>query len=212
MTSPAQEPPVGKERLTREARRNLILDAATDVFGRQGFEATRMDDVAKAAGVAKGLVYKHFTSKDALFEALVDRQGRAYAEQLRGALSASDVAGQPYDALRRGLALWLQTVGDDRAAFNVTDPGVHDAYHSLREHMRAVIAESITAAEPRVEPPYDRLLAALIQGAAENLGVVWREHADQIDEQVALEMLARFCWGGLMDLVTLVTGAEPATP
>ena len=203
---------MGKERLSREARRNLILDAATEVFGRQGFEATRMDDVAKAAGVAKGLVYKHFSSKDALFEALVDRQGRGYAEQLRGALSASDVAGQPYEALRRGLALWLQNVGDERAAFNVTDPGVHDAYHSLREHMRSVIAESITAAEPRVAAPYDRLLAALIQGAAENLGVVWREYAEQVDQQVALEMLAGFCWGGLMQLLMLVTGSEPAAP
>jgi AcrR family transcriptional regulator len=203
---------VANERLSREARRNLILDAATEVFGRQGFEATRMDDVAKAAGVAKGLVYKHFSSKDALFEALVDRQGRDYAEQLRGALSTTDLAGQPYDALRRGLALWLRKVGDEQATFNVTDPGVHDAYHSLREHMRTVIAESITAAEPRVEPPYDRLLAALIQGAAENLGVVWREHAEQVDQQVALEMLAGFCWGGLMQLLTLVTGDEPAAP
>ena len=94
---------VGKERLSREARRNLILDAATEVFGRQGFEATRMDDVAKAAGVAKGLVYKHFPSKDALFEALVDRQGRVWAAQLRGALSTSDLSGDPFEAMRRGL-------------------------------------------------------------------------------------------------------------
>jgi AcrR family transcriptional regulator len=203
---------VGKERLSREARRNLILDAATEVFGRQGFEATRMDDVAKAAGVAKGLVYKHFPSKDALFEALVDRQGREYAEQLRGALRTSDVAGQPYDALRRGLALWLQNVGDERATFNVTDPGVHDAYDTLRDHMRDVIAEAIVAAEPRVLPPYDRMLAALIQGAAENLGLVWRDSAEPIDQQIALEMLAGFCWGGLMHLLTLVTGGELATP
>src|SRR2546423_14589038 len=113
---------MAKERLSREARRNAILDGAAEVFGAKGFEATRMDDVAKAAGVAKGLVYKHFSSKDALFEALVDRQGRDYAEQLRGALSTTDLAGQPYEALRRGLALWLRNVGDDQATFNVTDP------------------------------------------------------------------------------------------
>lgn len=203
---------MGKERLTREARRNLILDAATDVFGRQGFEATRMDDVAKAAGVAKGLVYKHFPSKDALFEALVDRQGRVWAAQLRGALTASNVAEEPFEAMRRGLRLWLQNVGDQQAAFNLTDPGVHDAYHTLREYMRDVIAESIRSAEPLVEEPYDRLLAALIQGAAENMGVVWREHAGEVGVDVALEMLAGFCWGGLAYLRNVVTGGEPATP
>jgi AcrR family transcriptional regulator len=191
-----------KERLSREARRNLILDVATEVFGRLGYEATRMDDVAKAAGIAKGLLYKHFPSKDALFEALVDRQGRGYAAELRGALRASDVAGDPFEALRRGLALWLRTTGEERAAFIFSDPGAHDAYDTLRERMREVIAESIRMAEPTVEEPYARLLAALIQGAAENLGLAWRAQPGPVTEDEALGMLAGFCWGGLMLLQT----------
>src|SRR2546423_15506767 len=112
---------MAKERLSREARRNAILDGAAEVFGAKGFEATRMDDVAKAAGIAKGLLYKHFDSKDALFEALVDRQGREYAAELRGALRAADVASKPFDAMRSGLSLWLRTVDDDRATFNFSD-------------------------------------------------------------------------------------------
>ena len=80
------------ERMSREERRNAILDAATEVFAAKGFEATRMDDVARAASIAKGLLYKHFSSKDALFEALVDRQGRAYAAELRGVLQSADAA------------------------------------------------------------------------------------------------------------------------
>ena len=188
------------ERLSREARRNNILDAATDIFGRLGFEATRMDDVAKAAGIAKGLLYKHFPSKDALFEALIDRQGRAYASELRGALQVSDASTKPFDALRAGLALWLRTVGDERAAFNVTDPGVHDGYDSLRDGMRNVIADSIRAAEPTIQDPYPRLIAALIQGAAENFGLVWRGAARSISEEEALDILAAFCWGGVSSL------------
>jgi AcrR family transcriptional regulator len=191
---------MASERLSREARRNLILDAATEVFGRLGFEATRMDDVAKAAGIAKGLVYKHFPSKDALFEALIDRQGRAAAAELRGALGASDVAGHPFEALRSGLELWLRSIGDKRGAFSFTDPGAHDAYASLRTQMRAVIAESVRAAEPSLEAPYAWLVAALIQGAAENLGLAWRAEPGPVSEEEALGMLAGFCWGGLMQL------------
>jgi AcrR family transcriptional regulator len=161
-----------------------------------------MDDVAKSAGIAKGLLYKHFPSKDALFEALIDRQGRTYAAELRGALSATDAASKPFDALRAGLALWLRTVGDERAAFNVTDPGVHDGYDSLRERMRDVIADSIRAVEPTAEEPYPRLIAALIQGAAENFGLVWRANAGAITEDEALDILASFCWGGVTMLRT----------
>src|SRR2546426_8298300 len=142
---------MASERLSREERRNAILDAAADVFGRLGFEATRMDDVAKAAGIAKGLLYKHFPSKDALFEALVDRQGVVQAAELRGALLATDVVSNPQDALRRGLALWLRAIGDDEAPFNFTDPGAHDAYDTLRDRMRAVIAEAVQTVEPAVD-------------------------------------------------------------
>ena len=52
-------------------RRQAIIDAAFDTFIEQGFAATRLDDVAKRAGVAKGTIYLHFKDKQALFEELV---------------------------------------------------------------------------------------------------------------------------------------------
>jgi AcrR family transcriptional regulator len=191
---------MGKSRLTREARRETILDAATDVFGRLGFEATRMEDVAKAAGIAKGLLYQHFSSKDALFQALIDRQGRAYAAELRGALAGADLDADPRGTLREGLAFWLGKVGDQAATFNVTDPGVHDAYDSLRDSLREVIADAVRRSQPWVPEPYPRLVAALIQGAAESLGLVWRAEPAEVDADEALSLLTAFCWGGLTEL------------
>ena len=191
---------MAKERLSREARRNKILEAATEVFGRVGFEFTRMDDVAKAAGIAKGLLYKHFSSKDDLFEALIDRQGRAYADELRGALQNSDVEGNPLGALQAGLGFWLRTVTQDHATFNFTDPGSHNAYDGLRSSLRQVIAESIQTADPNVGDTHAHLIAALIQGSAENLGLAWRDDPGSVTQDEALEMLANFCWGGLMQL------------
>jgi AcrR family transcriptional regulator len=52
-------------------RRQAIVEAALDTFIEQGFAATRLDDVAKRAGVAKGTIYLHFKDKQALFEELV---------------------------------------------------------------------------------------------------------------------------------------------
>ncbi len=188
-----------RTRLNRDERRRLILDAAADVFGRLGFEAARMEDVAKAAGIAKGLLYKHFSSKDALFQALIDRQAIAYAEELRGALGSADVLGNPKGALRSGLAFWLGKVGDQQAPFNVTDPGAHDAYDNLRASLRETIAESIRAADPAIPEPYARLLGALVQGAAENLGFAWRSDPGGVTPEDALAFLADFCWGGLLE-------------
>src|SRR5271169_5793821 len=53
------------------ARREAILSAALDEFSLRGFEAARLDDVAKRAGVAKGTIYLHFKDKESLFQELI---------------------------------------------------------------------------------------------------------------------------------------------
>lgn len=52
--------------------REKLLDAATTVFTKRGFAATSMQDIASEAGVSVGLIYRHFSSKEALFGALVE--------------------------------------------------------------------------------------------------------------------------------------------
>ena len=54
-----------------ETRRADILAAALDEFTARGFEAARLDDVAKRAGVAKGTIYLYFADKETLFQELV---------------------------------------------------------------------------------------------------------------------------------------------
>ena len=63
----------------REATQGAILAAALRLFGESGFASVSVDEIAAAAGVAKGAVYHHFPSKEALFEAVFERA----AEQLQ---------------------------------------------------------------------------------------------------------------------------------
>ena len=86
----SRAPPVDKRR--------QILDAAVRVFARQGFHATRVSDIADEAGVAYGLVYHYFNSKDEVLNELfverwslllaaieeADRAGGAHREKLAG--------------------------------------------------------------------------------------------------------------------------------
>jgi len=51
----------------REEKRNLLLETAAQVFGKQGYANTRVSDIAERAGVAKGTVYEYFSSKEELF-------------------------------------------------------------------------------------------------------------------------------------------------
>ncbi|HEX2347471.1 MAG TPA: TetR family transcriptional regulator [Ktedonobacterales bacterium] len=54
-----------------EERRAQILDAALEVFARQGFHEARMDDIAQASGLSKGALYLYYKSKDAIIGALL---------------------------------------------------------------------------------------------------------------------------------------------
>lgn len=70
-------------------RRAAIVDAALDEFTARGYAATRLEDVAKRAGVAKGTIYLHFADKEALFQelvraSLVPTMARLTAEPLPG--------------------------------------------------------------------------------------------------------------------------------
>jgi len=64
--------PVKKWKRRKKARPGEIIDAALEIFCEKGFAATRLDDVAKLAGVTKGTVYLYFSSKESLFTALVN--------------------------------------------------------------------------------------------------------------------------------------------
>ena len=61
----------GKRAGQRVERRDAILAAALDEFSARGFAATRLDDVAQRAGVAKGTIYLYFRDKESLFQELV---------------------------------------------------------------------------------------------------------------------------------------------
>jgi AcrR family transcriptional regulator len=78
-------------RRRKEARPEEILSAALEVFTDRGFAATKLEDVAKRAGVTKGTIYLYFDSKEALFKALIREtivpviaQGEALAQSFTG--------------------------------------------------------------------------------------------------------------------------------
>ncbi|MES2603955.1 MAG: TetR/AcrR family transcriptional regulator [Pseudomonadota bacterium] len=71
MTASVELPKAGKRELQKEARRSTIIDAALDAFTQQGFNATKLDDVAERAGIGKGTIYLYFDSKENLFEEVV---------------------------------------------------------------------------------------------------------------------------------------------
>jgi AcrR family transcriptional regulator len=100
-------PPKDEARDTRSA----ILDAALDLFARQGFAGTSVREIARAAGLSDGGLYRHFPSKQAVFDALTTEWGPSVVLEVMGGL-LPDLLRRPADYVRefvrRVVAAWEQ--------------------------------------------------------------------------------------------------------
>ena len=100
--------PIARRR-RKDARPGELLSAGLEVFAERGFAATRLEEVAKRAGVSKGTVYLYFESKEALFKAAVE-SAVAPALQMANAI-ATDSKLTAAEALRAFISNWWQNVG-----------------------------------------------------------------------------------------------------
>ncbi len=77
-----------KQEDRRTATRGAIIAAAFDAFGSGGYVNVSVDQIASRAGVAKGAIYHHFSSKDVLFEAVLESVSNAILSEVLSAISA----------------------------------------------------------------------------------------------------------------------------
>jgi AcrR family transcriptional regulator len=108
----AQSPKPVSNRAERTAeRRGAIIEAALDEFVARGFTATRIDDIASRAGVAKGTIYLHFKDKESMFEELI----RTALVPLIGRLHAAPAMGGSVRDMIEGFArMFIQEVANTR--------------------------------------------------------------------------------------------------
>jgi AcrR family transcriptional regulator len=87
-----------KQRLKGQARAQHILDVASELILRWGYDRTTIDDIAQKAGVAKGTIYLHWKTREDLFDALMRREAFALSNDYR-----QRVAADPEGATLRGI-------------------------------------------------------------------------------------------------------------
>ncbi|PAY23764.1 hypothetical protein CEY15_05845 [Dietzia natronolimnaea] len=89
------------------ATRGRVLDAAAETFAEREYSAVTVSEIARRAGVAHGLVFHHFGSKQGLYRAVLDR----FVENMDSAFAAG-AGADPADAIRAGLRAHLCYVAD----------------------------------------------------------------------------------------------------
>lgn len=89
-----------KHQQRTEATRRKLLKSARRVFARDGFEAARIEDIAKDAGHTRGAFYANFESKEDLFFALLEQQAREHIDKMQSMLEGCSTAEQRLNVMR----------------------------------------------------------------------------------------------------------------
>lgn len=161
-----------------EEKRRLILDAAVRVFAHKGFHTSRVGDIAEEAGVAHGLLYHYFSSKDEVLETIFRENWAVLVDRI----SAIEASGEPAaDQLGHVAAIVLRNYKHQPDVIRVLvreiarSPEVQARIGELVKPIAAItriIERGRAAGEFRadVEP---RLAAVVFYGAIEELLSGW---------------------------------------
>ncbi len=180
----AASPAAGPRKARSGERRDAILAAALDEFASRGFEAARLDDVARRAGVAKGTIYLYFRDKETLFQELI----RTMLTPLVGTIEALGAADVPLAML----------------ADRIVDLFVNEVYETRRKDVvRLMISEGRRF--PALAEFYYREVLSRIIGAMRTLlrraaarGEV-PESLAEFPQIIAAPGLIAIIWSGLFE-------------
>jgi AcrR family transcriptional regulator len=144
-----------KKEVVTAFRTGEILAAAYRLMEQKGVDALTMDDIAQAAGVAKGTIYLYFQGKDELIQALLSQVGEALAQELEAILAK---AASSSEKLKLMVTLFLNHVEKERVLFPIY----------LRELVRSKSGRA-TAITPKLRGLEERIMGLITRLFAEGM-------------------------------------------
>ena len=190
MSAPLAAKPDGRV-ARRVGTRESIMDAATGLFGARGVTSTSIDDIATAAGIAKGSIYYNFESKAGLVEEIMARNSTLLADAMREATQ-----GRTGTALRDEVVrMLLRLVQENASAARVMVTELFRTERSWRESIEkwrglalSPLIDDLRAGG--ADPVVAGVQAASIVGATLMAGLEWLVfHPERSYEQVTSAVL-----------------------
>jgi AcrR family transcriptional regulator len=171
-----------RQRLKPEVRREQLLDAAMQVFAERGYEGARVEQIADAAQVSPGLLYRHFEGKQELYAEILQLANRELMQHLAQAAAPKRPSSE---RVREGLDAFFTFVEDHRHLWqmlmkDVLEPEIAE----IREQVttRSVMAVAALAAQDYdADSPREvelEMTAVMIVGSAVSLASWWTEHPE----------------------------------
>ncbi|MFE5813317.1 TetR/AcrR family transcriptional regulator [Streptomyces sp. NPDC056479] len=193
----------GTKGVPRAARERQVLAAATEEFGRQGYEATTIAAIAARVGVTKPLLHQYFGSKQDLYLACLDPVGDRLLNAVRAAMAEPDTGAAPTHLRVLG-ALFTALDGQREAWFVLYDatlPPDSDAaqraayYRGAIDDLAAIGSADLLHTAGSTDPLDADALKYAWRGLCTALVRWWINHPDQSPEAMTRRCARIFAAG-----------------
>ena len=199
------------QRLEHDERRGQILACARRLFSERPYAAVSTSDIAREAGVARGLLHHYFGTKRELYLAVVRGLVRMPSNPVplqspgRGLEVVIEESVERWlEMLERNRGTWLAAIG---ARGLGRDPEVEAILDDARERAADRLIEALQTYEAAQAPPALRAVIRSYSGFAEAASIEWLERARLTREQVRVLLVQGFLTI-VRDVVPAVKGAE----
>ncbi len=192
-------------RLSTETRREQIAEAAVHIIHAQGLKGVRMESIARAVGVVPSALYRHFSGKDAVLDAVLDWLGRRLQGIVAEARSAESAPlAQLRSLLGRHARLIQRFQGIPRVLFSdsvqIENAGYKaKAYQILQDYL-AQVAQMFRGAQDRGEIRADiaaETLSIMFLGLFQPAAVLWIMSDGAFDAEAHIERAWQVFFGGI---------------
>lgn len=149
--------------MANQAKYNQILDALQKILLRKNIQSVSVSEIAQEAGIGKGSVYYYFPSKDAIYEALIERNYEKPLETARNLAVQTDVSpftrmAMLFQACRNSSAEFLRKESSSNLPSVQERAYVHQKYlthlvQSLKPELTSIIRQGIERGEIRFDQP-----------------------------------------------------------
>ncbi|OMC32175.1 TetR family transcriptional regulator [Mycolicibacterium fortuitum] len=150
------------ERWTKQRRlehtRNVLLDAAEEVFARKGFDGAALEDIAEVGGYTRGAIYSHFGSKAELFLAVIERQRQQFLDGFADVIATfhllddldADELGDRWRDLVAAEGPDRAVLGSEYTLFLLRNPEARERVAAQREETVRALADYISKGAARL--------------------------------------------------------------
>lgn len=177
-------------------KKDKIMEAATQIFMKQGYFHTNTADIAKAAGISTGTVYAYFEDKKAILLACLYQFGDTLTKEICEKVANLSFTGDIRSTIKNVLRLfvnyhnWTKLLHDEIMSLRYIDSDVKEYFIHIQKTMMTAVTDQLNAAGFVFTHEREQtfLLFQMIMGIEDELAF---DHREDIDQEVLIEECAR---------------------